>query len=171
MKALTLLFLATVALSMPTFAQSAASPVEGAIYFTNLESEYRKFSDIKPKFVNTSVQSVFLKWFYPNGAKLMRLSEETGKWEAGGTGIGCATGMSKPVEIKSGETIEITLDWEMSTDDFNNPKFFELADHKTHRPLSGRYKIFMPYTLEVWALGRNPKRIYTVESFEFSVLW
>ena len=152
-------------------AQSKSSSVERAIFFSNLEPQYQRFSDIKLRFVNSSGQSVFLKWFYPNGAKLMRLNEETGEWEAGVTGIGCLTGMSKPIEVKPGETLDIQLDWELSTDSLDNTQFFELPDHKTYRPLNGRYKIYMPYALEEWSRGRKPKKIYPLESSEFSIVW
>lgn len=165
MKTLILLVVLTLTIASPAFAQM--SPVANSVYFTNIEAEYKSFAEIQPILVNNSGQAIHLKFLYPNGAKLKRLNEETGEWELGGTGIGCGTG-AKPVEIAAGESPKIVLDWEMSTDDFEKPKFFELQDRETHRPLRGTYKIFMPYALEKWFFNTKPK-IYYVESTEFRI--
>ena len=160
------------ALLLPPGAQARGveSPVGGALWFDNVRSQYRSFEEIKPSLINAGPQSVYLKWTHPHGARLERFDDETGQWEAGGKGTDCGTGLGRPIEIKAGESRDVNVEWEMSTDDSENPTFFRLADHDTLRPLGGRYRLILPYAVEVWAMGRSPDRIYYLKSWEFWIV-
>lgn len=142
------------------------------IYWKNVNPRYKKFNEIKPILVNGSDKSIYLHKIYPYyNAHLQRLNEETQKWEAGAKGIGCATVEKpfEPIEIKPNEERPVELAWELSTDNFEKPKFFELQDHETLRPLVGKYKIYLAYALDPWTLMNKPKQTYSV-SAEFEII-
>ena len=142
------------------------------VFWKNIQEKYKKFDEIKPILVNQSDKSIFLYKLYPNWyAHLQRFNEEIKVWEVGGRGIGCATMANplKPIEIKPGEEREVEVAWELSTDDLKKPKFFELQDHSTLRPLIGKYRIILPYAFEPWTLRNNPTRKVSVIA-EFEII-
>ncbi len=135
------------------------------VFWKNVQEKYKKFDEIKPILVNQSDKSIFLYKLHPYwNAHLQRFNEETKAWEAGGKGIGCGTMQNplEPIEIKSGEEREIEVAWELSTDNIKKPKFFELQDHETLRPLIGKYRLMLPYAFEPWTLKNNPLRKFSV---------
>lgn len=152
--------------------QVSAQDSESQIFWKNVSPKYKKFSEIKPILVNQSDKSIYLYKLYPYwNAHLQRFNEETKQWESGGKGIGCGT-VEKPLEpivIKPNEERQIELAWELSTDDFEKPKFFELQDHKTLRPLIGNYRIYLSYAFDSWTLKDNPLKKYVV-SAEFEII-
>jgi hypothetical protein len=77
--------------------------------------------------VNEGKESVFLSRIYPHGsAQLYRFNEGTRKWEAGFWGIGCGVvnDATIPIEIKPQTERGIVVYWQLSTDDWDNPKRF-----------------------------------------------
>lgn len=152
--------------------QVSAQTDSSKVFWKNVEAGYKKFSEIKPILVNQSDKSIFLYKIYPYwNAHLQRFNEETQKWEVGGKGIGCATVEKplEPIEIKPNEERQIELAWELSTDDFEKPKFFELQDHETLRPLIGKYRLYLPYALEPWTLANRPKQTFSAFA-EFEIV-
>ena len=152
--------------------QLSAQDEKQKIVWENVQEKYKKFDEIKPILVNQSDKSIYLYKIYPYwNAHLQRFNEEMKQWEIGGKGIGCAT-VSKPlepIEIKPNEERQIELAWELSTDDFEKPKFFELQDHETLRPLIGKYKLYFRYAFEPWTLVNRPKQTYSVFA-EFEIV-
>lgn len=152
--------------------QVSAQSDSSKIFFKNVGKKYKKFSEIKPVLVNQSDKSVYLYKIYPYwNAHLQRFNEETQKWETGGKGIGCGTIANplEPIEIKPNEEREVELAWELSTDNFEKPKFFELQDRETLRPLIGKYKLYLSYAFEPWTLKDTPLKKYVV-STEFELI-
>lgn len=145
--------------------QISAQTDTSKIFWKNVETKYKKFSEIIPILVNQSDKSIYLYKVYPYwNAHLQRFNEETQKWEAGGRGISCATVEKpfEPIEIKPNEERKIELAWKLSTDNFENPKFFELQDRETLRPLIGKYRLFINYAFEPWTLKDKPSRNHSV---------
>lgn len=152
--------------------QTSAQISEPKIFWKNIQEKYKSFDEIKPILVNQSDKSIYLFKIYPYwNAHLERFNDETQKWEIGGKGIGCATVENplEPIEIKPNEERQIELAWELSTDNFKNPKFFELNDHETLRPLIGKYNLYLHYAFESWTIANKPKRSYLV-SAEFEIV-
>lgn len=152
--------------------QVSAQDEKPKIFWKNIETKYKKFSYIKPILVNQLDKSIYLYKIYPYwNAHLQRFNDQTKNWEIGGKGIGCAT-VSKPlepIEIKPNEEREVELAWELSTDNFEKPKFFELQDHETLRPLVGKYKLYLSYAFEPWTIVNRPKQTLVV-STEFEIV-
>jgi len=155
------------------FAVCVSAQIDSSkVFWKNVEAKYKKFNEIKPILVNQSDKSIFLYKIYPYwNAHLQRFNEESQRWEIGGKGIGCATVEKplEPIEIKPNEERQIELAWESSTDNFEKPKFFELQDNDTLRPLIGKYKLYLPYSLEPWTLANRPKQTFSV-SAEFEIV-
>lgn len=136
------------------------------VFWKNVEAKYKKFSEINPILVNQSDKSIYLYKLHPYwNAHLQRFNDETKEWEVGGKGIGCGVVDKplEPIEIKPNEEQEVELAWRLSTDNFKKPKFFELQDRDTLRPLVGKYKLYLQYAFEPWTLVNKPKRVFSVE--------
>lgn len=165
----TLLFLALGLAS--AFAQDASeSPV--ILVWQNVSSQYKSFDGIRPALVNNGEKSIFLSRTYPNGsAQLERLSEATGDWESGHWSDACGV-VSKatvPIEISARAEREIQVYWQLSTDDWDHPKHFVVGGLYEERPIEGRYRFVLRYSLEPWTLIHHPASIYTIRSPEFVV--
>jgi hypothetical protein len=153
------------------FAQDALeSPA--ILAWQNVSSQYKSFDEVRPLLVNNGQKSIFLSRIYPHGsAQLERLSEATGNWESGHWSGGCGV-VSKatvPIEIKPRAEREIQVYWQLSTDDWDHPKHFVAGSSYEERPIEGRYRFVLRYSLEPWTLIHHPASIYTIRSPEFVV--
>jgi hypothetical protein len=157
----------------------AQSPPSGQVVlgWKNVLPQYASFAQIKPILVNKSKHSVFLSRLYPDyAARLERFNEETGTWEDGDWGISCGTvaNATVPNEIKAKSKRKIQVYWQMSSDDWEKPNFFMIksvdlkADDK--RPLEGRYRFYIRYSLSPWTLIHHPQAVYTINSPEFLII-
>jgi hypothetical protein len=76
-----------------------------------------------------------------------------------------------PVEVKANSEREADLDWGISTDDGDKPKYFVTEKSYERHPIEGKYRFFLRYTLRPWAVGSgDPGNIFVFTSPEFSVL-
>ena len=75
-----------------------------------------------------------------------------------------------PDEIKANTEREVEVYWQMSTDDWDKPQHFVVLDSREARRLDGRYRFFIRYALEPWALGFQHKATYFVTSPEFVIV-
>lgn len=142
------------------------------LIWKDVSSRYRGFDQIKPVLVNKGGESVFLSRIWPHGfAQLQRLNETTGKWESGDWGIGCGTvkDPTTPIEIKAHTERAIHVYWQLSADDWNEPNHFVIADSLEKRPLGGKYRFTLRYSLKPWTIVHHPGPIYTIVSPEFLV--
>lgn len=155
-------------LSICTASVAAQNRQTNSVYFTNIQPEYKSFNEIEPILVNNSKQSIYIK-FALGGAKLKRFNEETGEWEFGAQRKGCLTG-ARPSELSSAANKKIYVDWRFPTGYVKDPNIFILQNLGTQRPYVGTYKIFLPYAFEEWSIGKIPKEIYFVESYEFRIV-
>ncbi|MFL6229354.1 MAG: hypothetical protein ACJ741_11305 [Pyrinomonadaceae bacterium] len=161
-----------IALLLAPITREQSPSTKPALEWENVRAEYTSFDEIKPTLVNHESYSIYLSRIWPHGsAQLERFDESSGKWELGGWSGGCGT-VAKPaipIEIKSGESSPIHVYWQLSTDDWDHPQFFVMEDHETKRPLKGKYKFVLRYSLTPWTLIHHPKQIYRIESQEFQV--
>jgi len=138
----------------------------------HVSARYRGFNEIKPVLLNEGKQSVFLSRIYPDEfAQLERFDESTGKWESGEWAIRCATVSqpSVPIEIQPKTERSIQIYWQVSTDDWDNPKHFVVETSLEKRPLEGKYRFMLRYALKPWTVFHNPDAIYTIVSPEFLI--
>ena len=149
------------------FTKEAPSPTL-APSIRGVSTPCRSFADIKITLANTTAISVFLSRVWPTAARLQRLNPATGKWEFGGWPIRCGTVVdaSKPIEIKPGASRAMDLEWDLSVDDRDQPKWFITADD-TQRALSGTYRIVLEYSEEPWTVFHRPKRVLNTFSTQF----
>jgi hypothetical protein len=143
---------------------------QSSLQWVNVSSVYRRFEDIKPKLANKGKVSVFLSRLYPNGsAQVQRFNSESGRWEAGEWSITCGAvaQATVPIEIKPNSEREIQVYWQLSTDRWENPQHFVIADALQERPLDGRYRFVVRYSLQPWTLAHHPSAIYSLLSPEF----
>jgi hypothetical protein len=141
-----------------------------SLQWANVSSVYRRFDDIKPKLTNNGKISVFLRRLYPNGsAQLQRFDRGSGRWEAGEWSITCGVvaQATTPLEIKPNSQSAIQVYWQLSTDRWENPQHFVIADELQERPLEGRYRFVLRYSLQPWTLVHHPSAIYSLLSPEF----
>ena len=168
MKRVTALMLLSLASS---FAQdSPDSPA--SLRWRDISLEYKNFSEIRAVLVNDGTQSVFLSRIYPHGyAQLDRLNENTGEWEEGAWGISCGTvaDATIPIEVPPQTERDIKVYWQLSTDDWDKPKHFVTLSSHENRPLAGRYKFTLRYSLEPWTIAHEPRVIHKITSSEFLV--
>ena len=153
------------------FAQTD-TPISAALKWKNVSSQYKTFDQIKPVLLNEGKESVFLSRIYPHGsAQLSRFNEGTRKWEAGFWGIGCGVVEDPftPIEIKPQTERGIVVYWQLSTDDWDNPKRFVVYDSLEKRPLKGRYKFSLRYSKKPWTVAHRPGAIYMLDSPEFQI--
>ena len=158
-------------LLLGTVGQSTA--VTEPLKWKNVATQYKSLAEIKPLLVNDGKSSIFLSRIWPHGsAQLQRLNEKTRKWETGDWGIGCGTvsNPTLPIEIKPGTEQEIHVYWQLSTDDWDHPKYFIVKDTDEKRPLKGTYKFFLRYAKRPWTLIHRPGNIFIFESPEFQVV-
>jgi hypothetical protein len=153
-----------------SFAQDSSEP-PAVLAWQNVASHYQRFDQISPLLVNSGQKSIFLSRIWPHGsAQLERLSEETGIWEPGEWSGGCGV-VSKatvPIEIKPRTERAIDVYWQLSTDDWDKPTHF-VAETDEERPVEGRYRFVLRYSMEPWALLHHPAAIYKILSPEFVV--
>jgi len=161
----TLALIAATCASLAQEGKSAASP-----RWANVSSNYRRFEEIKPKFVNSGEVSIFLSRLWPNGAaQLERFNQDTGEWESGDWGITCGTvaQATVPIEIKPHSEQEIQVYWQLSTDKWENPQHFVVFHSTEQRPLGGKYRFVLRYALQPWTLVHHPSATYNFTSLEF----
>lgn len=147
-----------------------AEEAQASIQWVNVSATYRRFEDIKPKLMNNGKVSVFLSRLYPDAsARLQRLNTEDDRWEPGGWSITCGVvaKATVPIEIKPNSEREIQVYWQLSTDRWENPRRFVVADALQERPLDGRYRFVLRYSLQPWTLVHRPSATYTLLSPEF----
>ena len=142
--------------------------------WNNVQSEYTNFSEIKPVLVNNGKSPIFLSRLWPNGmAQLQRFNPDTSSWENGEWGITCGTvaNPTVPIEIKPQSERKVNLFWAASMDDGDKPTHFIEGKTDQPRPLEGRYRFFLRYTLKPWTLlAGDHGTIFAFVSPEFSVL-
>jgi len=159
-------------ISLITVQAQAVSPSSAKLKWKNVSSHYIGFSQIKPALLNEGEESIFLSRIWPHGyAQLMRFNDKTKSWELGNWGIGCGTvnNATVPIEIKSKTEQAVYVYWQLSADDWDNPKHFMVEGSLERRPIRGKYKFFLRYALKPWTLAHRPGPIYTIESPEFYV--
>jgi hypothetical protein len=153
------------------FAQN--SPLAQVVLsWKNVLPRYTSFDQIKPLLVNGGKKSVFLGRLYPDSsARLQRFNEKEDKWESGTWTGTCATvaDAEVPIEVKAQTEREAVVYWQLSTDDWDKPHFFVVAELRAKRPIEGKYRFSLRYSLEPWALGHWPKAIYVIMSPEFII--
>lgn len=141
-----------------------------SLQLVNVSSAYRRFEDIKPKLANKGKVSVFLSRLYPDGsAHLQRFNGDSGRWEVGEWSITCGVvaQATVPIEIRPNSEREIQVYWQLSTDRWENSQHFVVADALQERPLDGRYRFVLRYSLQPWTLVHHPSAIYSLLSPEF----
>ena len=161
----TVVFVALASALLGQEAKSAAS-----LEWANVSSGYHRFEDLKPELVNKGEVSIFLSRLWPDGsAQLERFNQETGNWETGEWGITCGTVAQPtvPIEIKPQSQNEIHVYWQLSTDKWENPKYFVLFHSLERRPLEGKYRFVLRYAEQPWTLVHQPSAIYRFGSPEF----
>ena len=166
MKPFIALFFAAVASVSPAQAAHPAASLQWA----NVRSTYHRFEEIKPRLVNKGKSSIFLSRLWPNGSsQLERLNPESGQWEPGEWGITCGTvaQATVPVEVKQSSQRGIHVYWQLSTDKWEKPEHFVPFHSTQQRPLEGRYRFVLRYSLEPWTLVHHPSAIYSITSPEF----
>jgi hypothetical protein len=134
--------------------------------------QYKRMDEIKPVLANDGGQSVFLSRIWPDGsAQLQRFNETSGKWEFGYWGIGCGTVLQPdaPIEIQSRTERNIDVYWQLSTDDWDNPRHFVTQAKSENRGLKGKYRFILRYSLTPWTIFQHPDAIYTIVSSEFFI--
>jgi hypothetical protein len=140
----------------------------------NIQSEYTSFSEIKPVLANIGKSPIFLSRLWPNGsAQLQRFNLDSGSWENGEWGITCGTvaNPTVPIEIKPQTEQGANLYWAASTDDGDKPAHFIEGKTEQPRPMEGRYRFFLRYTLKPWTLlAGDHGTIFIFVSPEFSIL-
>ncbi|MGE0129365.1 MAG: hypothetical protein AB7U82_14910 [Blastocatellales bacterium] len=152
-------------------AQNGAEKKSDRPVFKGLLQKYKGFRDIQPTLEISSDKSVFLSSFYPQAAaQLLRYNDRMKKWEAGEWARYCATvdGVTKPIEIKPGESFRPNVYWRLSMNNWDKPTAFITTDGK-NRPLRGKYKLTIQYAGEPWVLGNFPKLRYFADSEEFFI--
>jgi hypothetical protein len=160
------------ALALACAVAQDASQWPANLVWQDVSSTYKRFDEITPVLVNNGEKSVFLSRLWPNGsAHLQRLSEATGDWEAGDWSGSCASvsQATVPIEIKPRTERKIYVYWQLSTDDWDKPKHFIVGGSREERPIEGRYRFDLDYSLRPWTVFQRPARIYTIVSPEFLV--
>ena len=138
----------------------------------NIAPKYGNLAEIKPILANQETKSLFLSRLWPNGsAQLERYNEAMHTWEPGKWGITCGVvhDPTLPIEIRAGTEYDVHVYWQLSTDDWDHPKHFVVNESLEKRPITGKYKFILRYSLEPWTVVHHPKRIYAIESPEFIV--
>jgi hypothetical protein len=159
-------------LSFTSVVAQTDTPISATLKWKNVSSQYESFDQIKPVLVNDGKESIFLSRIYPHGsAQLSRFNEGTRKWEVGSWGIGCGVvnNATIPIEIKPQTERAIVVYWQLSTDDWDNPRRFVVYESLEERPLKGRYKFSLRYSMKPWTLAHRPGAIYMLESPEFQI--
>ncbi len=154
-----------------------ASPAQddgglGALRWKEISPRYTHFDQIRPVLVNMGNRSVFLSRIWPHGAaQLQRFHEAAKKWESGTWSGGCGVvkDATVPIEVTPHSNRPIEVFWQLSTDAWENPKHFVAAESREARPLEGRYRLLLRYSLSPWTLVHRPGTVYTTISPEFSV--
>jgi len=150
--------------------ESTQSPVP--LIWKNIASQYKSLQEIRPSVLNVGKRPIFLSRLWPDTyAQVQRLSEETNEWEFGEWGIRCGTvaQSSTPIEIPAQGERNIGVYWQLSTDDWDNPKYFIVLKSLEKRSLTGKYRLVFRYAREPWTLGHHPATIYSIASPEFIV--
>jgi hypothetical protein len=154
--------------SLPQDAPQSAS----ALTWKHVSPKYKSMEEIKPALTNDGGQSVFLSRIWPDdSAQLQRFNDSSGVWEFGYWGIRCGTVSHPdvPIEIQSKTERNIHVYWQLSTDDWDNPKHFVVQDPSEQRALAGKYRFILRYSLKPWTVFQRPDAIYTIVSPEFLV--
>jgi hypothetical protein len=138
-----------------------------SLYWVNMQSEYTSLDDLKPLLVNRGNQSIYLSpfWLF---AQVERLNESVDQWEPGNFGF-CLNGirLDIPVELKPGEEKAIRPDSSMVFSHSTGVKMFWVPGKREQRPLEGRYRLVLQYTLVSWVNTFSPDPVYRAESPEF----
>ena len=159
-----------IAVACACLAQQGKPPA--SLRWANLSSDYRRFEEIKPKLLNDSEVSIFLSRLWPDGrARLERFNQDTGEWESGEWGITCGTvaHATVPIEIKPHSEQHIELYWQLSTDNWENPRHFVVFHSLEKRPLGGKYRFVVRYALQPCTVMHYPSNTYSFTSPEFMV--
>jgi len=156
-----------------TASQAQDSPQPAAtLNWKHISARYKSLKEIKPVLANQGKQSIFLSRIWPDGsAQLQRFDETSGKWEFGNWGIRCGTvgHPDVPIEIQSRTKRNITVYWQLSTDDWDNPKHFVVQGSSEQRALQGKYRLILRYYLKPWTLFQRPDAVHTMVSPQFFV--
>ena len=155
-------------LAVPVYPQETRSTA--SISWSNVSSTYHRFEDIKPRLANAGTVSVFLSRSWPSGsAQMERLNNDSNEWEPGAWGITCsvASEPNEPIEIKPGSQRDTKVCWQPSTDRWEDPQHFVVADSRQQRPLDGRYRLVVLYALKPWVFVRWPSDTYRLVSSDF----
>jgi hypothetical protein len=155
---------------------SAVSPAQVAAALQALEwkgiaPRYNHFDEIKPVLINRGKKSVFLSRIWPHGsAQLQRFNDADKKWESGNWSGGCGTVKDAfvPIELAAHSERSIYVFWQLSTDDWDTPKYFVVGSSDT-RPLPGKYRLMLRYSLRPWTVGQSPGTIFLSTSPEFFI--
>jgi hypothetical protein len=166
-------FLLVALLGLARLSAQDAPPSPATLVWQDILTRYQSFDAISPVIVNSGQQSVFLSRIWPHGsAQLERLYESTGKWEAGEWSGGCGTvgNATIPIEIKPHTDRRVPVDWQLSTDDWDKPKHFVVGGSHAKRPIEGRYRFVLRYSLTPWTVIQHPGTIYEIVSPDFFLI-
>jgi hypothetical protein len=76
-----------------------------------------------------------------------------------------------PIEILPQKELGVHVYWQLSTDDWDKPKYFVVADSGAKRPLHGKYRFTLKYSLRPWTiLSTSAGPAYTTVSPEFLLI-
>jgi hypothetical protein len=163
--------LALLMLALANLLSAQEAPLAAPSFqWMNMAPSYRSLDEIKPTLVNRGKSSVYLSRFWPNGsAQLQRFDEASGEWEMGDWGITCGTVAQPtlPIEIKPNSQRHIRVYWQLSTDKWENPQHFVVFSSLEQRPIEGKYRFVLRYSLQPWTLVHHPFTIFYLFSPAF----
>src|SRR4030067_2947079 len=121
------------------------------VEWRNIKLTYESLDSIIPFMYNKGDSSIYFISAWPFvSANVLRFNEFLKKWEWGTFRGLCFVieNPSEPIELKSGDSIEINLDIVLAVDTIENEIIFILEDYETLRPLKGKYKLVIYYAHE-----------------------
>jgi hypothetical protein len=164
-----------VVLSLPLISPFSQDQSQSATTLTwkQINSRYKAFDEIKPVPANGGKDPIFLSRLWFDGfVQLERLHEATGEWEYRGWGVRCGTVSNPaiPIEVSASGERKIQGYWQLSSDDWSRLKHFLVLESLANRPLEGRYRLALRYSLKPWTSVHHPDQIYAIRSPEFVVM-
>jgi hypothetical protein len=147
-----------------------------SLQWKNLHSAYSNPHDLKPVILNQGNRSLYVNPMGPR-ADVERLNEALNQWEPCPRPGFCFNGvrLDLPMEIKPGEETDVTPDWPFFSIYHKDTKVSVFPDKRIftgkqeERPLDGRYRLVLRYTLVPWVNTFNPDPVFTIKSPEFRV--
>ena len=161
--------------TMSLFAQNRViDPV--VLHWKNLLPRYASFGQIKPALVNDGKHSVFL--YAPYGsvqAEIERFNDKKGTWEHEYLDIICiaqaGSSALTPIKIKANSEQKVTFSLSSTAAGSTETGHIIVGEQLGEkRPLEGRYRLSVSYTLDPGAVNRAPRAWHTMYSPEFFIV-